>query len=674
MANIRTRYIIGAEDQTGRGVASAIGNLKKLSGETGRVTSVFKSLVPVLSLYQLGATAKNTLELVDATGKLAQKIGVSVKEFSALSYAAEISDVSMEQLGSSLLKLSRNMVAAAGPNGSEKLKAAFSALKINIENTDGSLRSSTDVLGDLADRFSNFKDGPEKAALAIQLFGRSGAQLIPFLNAGREAIENLKDEARRLGVVFDEEAAKAADELNDNLGRMKFVALGASAAIVNDLAPGINELVKNFRLASAETTGVIGFFNRLGSAISMSASDSDTDKLASLVTRQKELWQTLKEVNKGGDKQAAANIQTMLISTTRQIQGLRVVTEDMKKATTADAAKANAPKIGDTAAEEEAAKAAKAAAEAAKKITDERQRLIESEVGYITGLEKQLALQQDLSEEARVQFELQKGEGAAFTEAGKAAAISLSRRIDLMKESKEVQDEMSKAVEEREKSAIATAESFAERRKAAIESLRTPMEQYADTVRELSLLDLGQDNMARGIAKAREEMDRANDSASNAKETIRDLGLTFTSAFESAISEGAAFGDIIRSLEKDLIQLGTRKFVTEPFLKGFEKILDGAMSGGGGGGISGFIGKLFAGGKATGGDVSAGRIYRVGELGPEMIMMGGNGKVIPNNAMGNVTVNLHYAQPPRNDQERASAMQVAAQAGRHVQKAVSRYT
>lgn len=81
--------------------------------------------------------------------------------------------------------------------------------------------------------------------------------------------------------------------------------------------------------------------------------------------------------------------------------------------------------------------------------------------------------------------------------------------------------------------------------------------------------------------------------------------------------------------------------------KGIVKLFDGLFSNGGtlGGGFGGGIGKaigaffsplkgLFGGGRAEGGGVQAGKFYRVGERGPEMIAAGANGTVIPNHALG----------------------------------------
>lgn len=93
-------------------------------------------------------------------------------------------------------------------------------------------------------------------------------------------------------------------------------------------------------------------------------------------------------------------------------------------------------------------------------------------------------------------------------------------------------------------------------------------------------------------------------SLTNIKENTKDLrdaahelGLTFTSAFEDAIVEGEKFGDVLRSLEKDLLRLALRRNVTEPLFAA----MMGAM---GTGGMFAGIGHLF--GFAKGGDFQVG--------------------------------------------------------------------
>ena len=67
-----------------------------------------------------------------------------------------------------------------------KRQRAFRALGISLKDNGGNVKTSGDLFLDIAQKFSKMEDGAAKTALAIRLFGRAGAELIPLLNQGRD--------------------------------------------------------------------------------------------------------------------------------------------------------------------------------------------------------------------------------------------------------------------------------------------------------------------------------------------------------------------------------------------------------------------------------------------------------------------------------------------------------
>jgi hypothetical protein len=90
------------------------------------------------------------------------------------------------------------------------------------------------------------EDGAGKTAIAMNIFGRSGAQLIPMLNAGRDGLAQMGNEAQRFGVVVTNTAAKSAEDFNDNLTRLKTISEGLAQSLVNDLVPPLNDILEIF--------------------------------------------------------------------------------------------------------------------------------------------------------------------------------------------------------------------------------------------------------------------------------------------------------------------------------------------------------------------------------------------------------------------------------------------
>ncbi len=183
--------------------------------------------------------------------KLSQKTGVSVEALTALDYAAKLSDVSTEGLTKALQKLSVAMFDTQ-INGLER-SAALKALGVSATDVNGQIRPTEQVLLDLADKFSAMPDGADKAALAVKLFGKEGLAIIPLLNQGREGITSLMEEARRLGLVLSEDAARASEAFNDNLTRLSSVTEGVRRQIGAAVIPILADLTAEMFLAKTAT-------------------------------------------------------------------------------------------------------------------------------------------------------------------------------------------------------------------------------------------------------------------------------------------------------------------------------------------------------------------------------------------------------------------------------------
>ncbi|MDZ7890028.1 MAG: hypothetical protein U5M72_12560 [Pseudomonas sp.] len=154
--------------------------------------------------------------------------------------SAEQSGVSGESFEKGLRKLSTTMLEAA--TGSEDAARGFSAVGVEFKNQDSTLRATDQVLLDLAERFKAMPDGAEKTALAVQLFGKSGAELIPFLNQGRDGINELAAEMQALGVQMSSETAAQAGNFNDALDKLKLATTSIGNQIIASLLPALNDM------------------------------------------------------------------------------------------------------------------------------------------------------------------------------------------------------------------------------------------------------------------------------------------------------------------------------------------------------------------------------------------------------------------------------------------------
>lgn len=215
------------------------GFLGGLSGGKGIFAGVSLGIAAIGSAaFGLAKAAANT---GDELGEMSEKTGVAVRDLSLLKFAAEQSDTNIQTLANGFKFLSKSMVEAQDPGS--KQAAIFDAIGVSTKNADGSLRPMKDVLLDVADRFKEIEDPTLKSALAMDVFGKSGVDLVPFLNQGGDAIVDLMAKGESLGAAWDELSAKQADDFNNSLAAMQTAAGSLAKEIGVAVMPAFTTLM-----------------------------------------------------------------------------------------------------------------------------------------------------------------------------------------------------------------------------------------------------------------------------------------------------------------------------------------------------------------------------------------------------------------------------------------------
>lgn len=219
-------------EKAGKDASGALGGIGNILGS---VTGGVLALGAGLSAAGVAAFAKGAIDAADNMRDLSQKTGVSVENLSRFQQAAEKSGTTVEGVGNAMVKLSRGMAAAA-ETGKGPASEALQTLGISAVDAAGKLRSTDQVMLEVSDRFQQMPDGARKAALAVQLFGKAGAEMIPMLNEGRQAIEGL-------AATMSTEFANKADAYNDSLAATKAVFGQIGMEIANQLLPYLSSAV-----------------------------------------------------------------------------------------------------------------------------------------------------------------------------------------------------------------------------------------------------------------------------------------------------------------------------------------------------------------------------------------------------------------------------------------------
>lgn len=248
-------------DRAYKSVDGAMAKVRKSAQRARRsLGNIAGALVAGLGVRSMVRAGNQSLEMADKFAKASRSVGISVEALSAYNHAAELSGTSVDAVIRSAGRLSANMKDMR--DGVGEAKDAFEELNIKAANTDGTMRGTNEVLLDIAERFSTMPDSARKTALAMDIFGRSGAELIPMLNQGKSGIAAMREEADSLGITFDTKTASAAERVNDQMLRVKRAFTGLTNNVMERLLPAI-ENISNMMFAAASNSSEMDYAARV---------------------------------------------------------------------------------------------------------------------------------------------------------------------------------------------------------------------------------------------------------------------------------------------------------------------------------------------------------------------------------------------------------------------------
>lgn len=185
---------------------------------------------------------KQYVETGDMIHKMALRTGFAAETLSELAYAADISGADITMLEKGVKKMSKTIVDAG--YGLETYLRVFRSLGLEID--DLMAMDPEEQFLTIGAAIAEMENQTLKTAAAVDVFGRSGTMLLPFFKEGAEGIAELREEAHRLGIIFDMEAATKAAKLKDAQTALTGSVKGLSIAILNDLIPVLTSVTKSF--------------------------------------------------------------------------------------------------------------------------------------------------------------------------------------------------------------------------------------------------------------------------------------------------------------------------------------------------------------------------------------------------------------------------------------------
>ncbi|MDX1901890.1 MAG: hypothetical protein SFW66_07810 [Gammaproteobacteria bacterium] len=224
--------ILTAEDRTKAAFASLKSNV---GGVTSYLGGLKTQLLALAGVAGFGALVVSAIRAGDEVAKLSQKLGASTEALSQYRHVAELSNVAFESLTKGWQLMEKNVSLATQGIGPAK-----DALKeLGLSASDLKKLKPEAQFEILADAMEQVKNPADKVRLAMQVFGKAGADLIPVMQGGSAAIRAAREEADRLGLTLDQAAARDMEEANDAMMRLKSAFLGVANTLAVQFGPAL---------------------------------------------------------------------------------------------------------------------------------------------------------------------------------------------------------------------------------------------------------------------------------------------------------------------------------------------------------------------------------------------------------------------------------------------------
>lgn len=707
-------------------LAATSSTFDRMGASAKRLAATWVALGAAAATAAISFGVKNAIDFADKLNDVNQRLGISAEALSGWAFAAQQTGTDIDGLGIGLKKLAKNMAEAQdATSGQGKV---FAALGVNVKDAQGNLRRMEEVLPEIASKFKSIQNETLKAALAQEVFGKSGADLIEFLNQGADGLEGMRDRARELGVELSQDTLSSADKFNDTLAELKAASQGLFTQLAQALLPEMTKLAEKLTDIVSDGDRTKQFVENLSTVVAGTARVFEfaagqisvmINQLAALKTAAEGVisldWS---QINRGlamglaGQAQATENLQ-------------RFASGSSARAKAAETQQGIDFSLGapmsdkERLAFERRVAGSLAGSGGAKKAKKEGKSEAEKELERLSAAYKSFAAQQQErialfgveSEAVKVRYELEHGELSKLTDAqakklgiNKEELIANAERLDQMREEAEVQKELDKLNKARD-----------ERTKDVLDDIRSEVDllgksiEYQDTYNKLKYAGV-EANSAYGqsIIAANEALHQ------QAEATARQIELmdTFRTEASSAISDvvtgtkslSDAFKDMFDNIAERITQMIADRWIEQLFgqmgtsgggqsgdwLGTLFGMFFSSNAGGLGGGFGFANGGAFFNGRpveafANGGifdrptafGMSGGRLGVMGEAGPEAIMpleRGPDGRLGVRASGGNSVQNNQLTQTfvVQGTPDNRTREQMARTSGREAARGMSR--
>jgi hypothetical protein len=224
--------------QIGRAI---IGGFQALSSVFTRVAGEVASLAATVNAN------------IDTLNDFSARTGIGVESLQAYSLAAKLAGVDAEAFGVAIQKLGVNIGKANAGDAFDKTLRG-----IGLSVAELKALAPEQQFSAIGDAISQLPTAADRAAAAVQLFGKQGAALAPLFREGAASIEELQARAERLGVIVSETQVNNVADMNDAFDLVRATVEGITGQVIGNLAPAVTAVTDQFLKFVEEWSGAQG--------------------------------------------------------------------------------------------------------------------------------------------------------------------------------------------------------------------------------------------------------------------------------------------------------------------------------------------------------------------------------------------------------------------------------
>lgn len=277
-SDVSTRLVVN-DDAHQRALDRAMKSIRSYgdyaTGAIGKVGNLYTGLGVAATVGFGAAMVKSQMDALDATGKLADRLGMTTEGLQALRHAAEQSGPGADALDAALSKLTMNLGLAR--QGTGEAVNAFKLLGLNADELAS--KDPAAVFGDIAEAVNKVPSAADKMAIVTKIFGESGGGLLNMMADGKEGLAEMAAEAEKLGLTFSRVDAAKVEAANDAIARMKSSVGGLAAQAATELSPFVamfaDDLTNGVADANAQLDQTGAKLGPIGASMAMVADTVD---------------------------------------------------------------------------------------------------------------------------------------------------------------------------------------------------------------------------------------------------------------------------------------------------------------------------------------------------------------------------------------------------------------